>query len=233
MYCKNADYVLPYYLMNFLANFYLLSGLVLLYSNSHSFSFPYSHGNHYCILFSQMTLYSEKYLSCVWLFVIPWTLAYQDPLSLEFSRQEYWSGLPFPSPEDLPNPGIKSSSPALQADALPYEPPGKPLYPDATLFLRIVEKTRNFFQFTRYLWPSPDCPLSWNVEHPELTRPSLFIDKVWSICSWDPTLWRTWWSPALRPVTKAFGVTLSPSEKLESNSISSQNVGSQPSNRAV
>ena len=44
-----------------------------------------------------------------------------------FSRQEYWGGLPFPSPEDLPNPGIEPGSPALQADALPSEPPGKPL----------------------------------------------------------------------------------------------------------
>ena len=43
-----------------------------------------------------------------------------------FSRQGYWSGLPFPSPEDLPDPGIKPESPALQADALPSEPPGKP-----------------------------------------------------------------------------------------------------------
>ena len=45
---------------------------------------------------------------------------------MEFSRQVYWSGLPFPSPGDLPNPGIKPRSPALQADALPSEPPGKP-----------------------------------------------------------------------------------------------------------
>ena len=45
---------------------------------------------------------------------------------MEFSRQEYWSGLPFPSPGDLPDPGIKPGSPALQADALPSEPPGKP-----------------------------------------------------------------------------------------------------------
>ena len=45
---------------------------------------------------------------------------------MEFSRQEYWSGLPFPSPEDLPNPGIEPRSPALQADTLPSEPPGKP-----------------------------------------------------------------------------------------------------------
>ena len=54
-----------------------------------------------------------KSLSRVWLFVTPWTVAYQDPLSMRFSRQEYWSGLPFPSPEDLPNPGIEPGSPAL------------------------------------------------------------------------------------------------------------------------
>ena len=53
-------------------------------------------------------------------------VAYQGPLSMRFSRQEYWSGLPFPSPGDLPNPGIEPRSPALRADALPSEPPGKP-----------------------------------------------------------------------------------------------------------
>ena len=52
-------------------------------------------------------------------------MAHQAPL--EFSRQEYWSGLPFPSPEDLPDPGIKPGSPALQANALPSEPPGNPV----------------------------------------------------------------------------------------------------------
>ena len=51
----------------------------------------------------------------------------QAPLSREFSRQEYWSGLSFPSPGYLPNPGIEPGSPALQADSLPSEPPGKPL----------------------------------------------------------------------------------------------------------
>ena len=50
-----------------------------------------------------------------------WTLACQAPLSMEFSRQEHWSGLPFPSPGDLPDPGIESRSPALQADSLPSE----------------------------------------------------------------------------------------------------------------
>ena len=68
-----------------------------------------------------------KSLSRVQLFVTPWSVAHQAPLSMGFSRQEYWSGLPFPSPGDLPHPGIEPGSPALQADALTSEPPGKPL----------------------------------------------------------------------------------------------------------
>ena len=56
----------------------------------------------------------------------PWTADCQAPLSMGFSRQEYWNGLPFPSPGDLPDPGIKPQSPALEADALTSEPPGKP-----------------------------------------------------------------------------------------------------------
>ena len=68
-------------------------------------------------------------LSCVRLFATLWTaahqaVAHQAPLSMGFRRQEYWSGLPFPSPGDLPNPGIKPRPPALQADSLPS---GKPL----------------------------------------------------------------------------------------------------------
>ena len=65
-------------------------------------------------------------LSHVRLFATPWTVAYQAPLFIGFSKQEYWIGLPFPSPGDLPDPGIEPRSPALQADALPSEPPGKP-----------------------------------------------------------------------------------------------------------
>jgi len=72
-------------------------------------------------------LYSFSHLlSHVQLFVTPWTAAYQAPLSLGFSKQEHWSGLPFPSPGDLCNPGIKPRSPALQADSFPSEPSGKP-----------------------------------------------------------------------------------------------------------
>ena len=59
-----------------------------------------------------------KLVSRVQPFVTPWTVAYQAPLSMGFSRQEYWSEVPFPSPGDLPNPGIEPRSPALQADAL-------------------------------------------------------------------------------------------------------------------
>ena len=55
----------------------------------------------------------------------PWTVACQAPLSMEFPRQEYWSGEPFPSPGDLPKPGIKPRSPALQVDSLPSELPEK------------------------------------------------------------------------------------------------------------
>ena len=66
-----------------------------------------------------------KSLSRVQLFATPWTVAYQAPLSMGFSRQECWSGLPFPSSRDLPDPGIEPRSPTLHADALPSEPPGK------------------------------------------------------------------------------------------------------------
>ena len=64
-------------------------------------------------------------LSHVQLFATPWTVAYQASLFMGFSRQEYWSGLPFTSPGDLPDQGIEPGSPALQADALLSEPPGK------------------------------------------------------------------------------------------------------------
>ena len=80
------------------------------------------------------TMNSEKWkvkvksLSRVQLFETPWTVARQAPLSMGFSRQEYWSGLPFPFPGDLLNPVIEPGSPALQADALSSEPPRKPSF---------------------------------------------------------------------------------------------------------
>ena len=75
-------------------------------------------GQFYLSLLSTRPFSEVKLLSRVQLFAIPWTVAYQAPPSMEFSRQEYWSGLPFPSPGDLPDPGIKPRSPTLQADAL-------------------------------------------------------------------------------------------------------------------
>ena len=66
-----------------------------------------------------------KSFSLVRLFATPWTVTHQAPPSMEFSRQEDWNGLPFPSPGDLPNPGIELRSPASQADALLSETPGK------------------------------------------------------------------------------------------------------------
>ena len=68
-----------------------------------------------------------KSLSLVQLFATPWTIAYQAPPSMEFSRQEYWSGLPLSSPGDLSDPGIEPRSPTLEADALTSEQPGKPI----------------------------------------------------------------------------------------------------------
>ena len=82
---------------------------------------------HWMMKFFQVKV-KVKSLSRVQLFATPWTVAHQAPPSMGFSRQEYWSGLPFPSPGDLPDPGIKPRSPTLQADALTSEPPGKPTF---------------------------------------------------------------------------------------------------------
>ena len=80
---------------------------------------------------------------CVRLFATSWTAALQAPLSMGFSRQEYWSGLPFPSPGDLPNPGIKPESPVLQADALSSEPPGKLVHKPRLKILPVAMKIKD------------------------------------------------------------------------------------------
>ena len=71
----------------------------------------------------------------------PWTVAYQASLSMGFSRQEYRSGLPFPSPGDLPNPGIEPRSPELRADALSSESPGKP-----SIWLKCILKSHRLLK---------------------------------------------------------------------------------------
>ena len=81
-------------------------------------------------------VYVLSRLSCVRLFATLWTVAHQAPLSMGFSRQEYWSRLPFPPPGDLPDLGIKLRclvSPALQVGSLPLAPPEKPIYSNSTL----------------------------------------------------------------------------------------------------
>ena len=73
------------------------------------------------------------HFSCVRLFAIPWTVVHQAPLSMGFSRQEYWSGLPCPPPGDLPHSGTElasPASPALQVDSLSTGQPGKPVFYD-------------------------------------------------------------------------------------------------------
>ena len=86
------------------------------------------HDFYFLVLPIALASESEVAQTCptVRLFETPWTVAYQALPSMGFCRQECWSGLPFPSLGDLPDPGIEPGSPALQADALPSEPPGKP-----------------------------------------------------------------------------------------------------------
>ena len=85
-----------------------------------------NYGSRPALYKDSVQLSSVQLLSRVQLFVTLWTVAHQAPPSMGFSRQEYWSGLPFPSPGYLPDPGIEPRSPVLQADALTSEPPGKP-----------------------------------------------------------------------------------------------------------
>ena len=86
--------------------------------------------------------------SVVWLYATPWTVAYQAPPFLRFPRQDFWSRLPFPSPGDLPDPGIEPRSPSLQAEALPSEPPGKPPSVMVRAFnLGLLERNRRYQEF--------------------------------------------------------------------------------------
>ena len=110
--------------------------------------------------------------SCVWLSGTPWTLAYQAPFSMGFSRQEYWSWLPFPSPGVLPNPGIKLASPALQVDSLMLSHYGSPL--DALLFA--VKFITNW-----HTWSREEIGLiQWKVL------------GNWKIWLWIAVLWFIW-----------------------------------------
>ena len=107
--------------------------------------------------------------------MIPWTVAHQAPLSVGFPRQEYWSGLPCPPPEDLPDPGIKLTSPALHADSLPLSHLGSPLKGGFAMYLghltRVIETLPAPYLCTS---PSAQCvDLSSLLLKPRLTALSL------------------------------------------------------------
>ena len=106
-----------------------------------------------------------KLLSRVLLFVTPWTVAYQAPPSMGFSRQECWSGLPFPSPGDLPDPGIQPQSPTLQADTLPSESPGNSKFLLLVYFMYQLNYISSVTQSCPTLCDSMDCSLSGSSVH--------------------------------------------------------------------
>ena len=140
-----------------------------------------------CLLYTVLvfTLCSARMHVCVCvsrvcLCATAWTGAHQAPLSVGFSRQEYWSELSCPPPEDLPDPGIKPGYPALQADSLLSEPPGKP-----------------------FIFPLPACPIfpsfkvlvgkPFQLLQPENSSPwfildFMFFQRVFSSLSWYPAI---------------------------------------------
>ena len=125
-----------------------------------------------------------KLLNRVQLFVTPWAVAHQAPMSVEFSRQEYWSGLPCPSPGDLPDPGIEPVSPALQADSLPSEPPGKPswIYKTTSKVANIIGRHAACFSYASGLWAGAfKVPRGWQRENHSWVSKIIVSQK---------TLWR-------------------------------------------
>ena len=135
-------------------------------------------------------------LSRVWLFRTPWTIACQAPLSVGFSWQEYWSGLPVPSPGDLSDPGIKPRSPTLQADSLLPEPPGKPhvrLCNCAELCAPCGLKSAFYMLALRCQDPLTTDPSDsmavWPVSHHPVFSGKPFCQK--QIKNWPP-LWGNW-----------------------------------------
>ena len=115
-----------------------------------------------------------KSLSRVWLFATPWTVAYQAP-SMGFSRQEYWSGLPFPSPGDLPDPGIEPRSPELQADALLSEPSNNTLNSLTDYWANSLDNLYPYWSYLFYL----NFPFNWFLS---ISLLSLFFKSILLFC---------------------------------------------------
>ena len=124
-------------------------------------------------------------LSHVQLFVTPWIIAYQAPLSMGFSWQDYWSGLPFPSSGYLPNQGIEPWSPALQTGALPSKPPGKPID-------WVTNKQQELVSHSFRGWVVQDQGARRFSAWWELR--SWFIDDAFSLCSHMAEAERRVWS---------------------------------------
>ena len=134
-------------------------------------------------------------LSCVWLFAIPWTVAHQAPLFMEFSRQEYWSGLPFSPPEDLPDPGIEPASPALAGGfctaSATWEAPVICCTVPPSYVALWDSKSPHRPTSERVSWCLETFPPSWPPPwdgSPSLTLLSLFLSFI--VC--PTSFWREW-----------------------------------------
>ena len=125
-----------------------------------------------------------------------WTVARQAPLSIGFSRQEYWTRLPFPSPGDLPNRGIEPGSPRLQADSLPSEPPGCPV---------IITTTFCNGCFLLFLFPKRPIarPLALSCIHSTLAEHTLWTHHH----THSPSTWHSAWGTSGRHVEGALNHT--------------------------
>ena len=118
-------------------------------NNMHLLPFSNPRYNENIILNVESKDAHARSLSCIWLFVTPRTVAHQAPLSIEFPWQEYWSGLLFPLPGDLPDPRLKPTSPALVGRFFITEPPGKPLNLKIDLYslnLQSLARQGNFYR---------------------------------------------------------------------------------------
>ena len=124
-------------------------------------------------------------ISCILLFATSWTVAHQAPLSMEFSRQEYWSGLPFPTPGDLPDPGIKPTSlesPALAGGFFTTEPLRKPNHGITAIPVLSIHLVTSCFSFLLLLITLLVCLLFC------FTYPFLILSTIYYFCFYTPHL---------------------------------------------
>ena len=149
-------------------------------------------------VFSWLVLFSHSVMSNS--FATPWTVAHQAPLSMGFPRQEHWSGLPFPSPGDLPDPGIKPVSLALAGGFFITEPPGKPEFPvRSAVFHFICNAKKRTLNTTLkkflHLWKT--CPEGRGGGGCEgIHEVPLSNDRGWNCGNPEGSSWLPWWGAA-------------------------------------